>query len=186
MKKNSETFLLILLWIAIGVMGRLIPHLPNVTPLTSLCLVAGALFSRRLAVTLMLIIAALSNVLLAYTYGYAVWGWWSLFTYSGFIAMIGLGTRLSSELPLTKTWMYTLGSSLGFWLWTNFGTWLVSGMSPQSLAGFTACYVAGLPFLRNAMLGTTTWLLILLGGIYAVRILTAPRAWQSLSKDTLI
>lgn len=183
--RNNEFFAIILLWIAIGTLGRLIPHIPNATPFTSLCLLAGALFPRKLAISLTLVIASLSNLLLSYFYGYAAFGWWSLFTYTGFIAMILVGTQLSSEAKFIKTIIYALGSSFGFWLWTNFGTWLLSGMYAKSLIGFVTCYIAGLPFLRYALLGTVTWMVILLGSIHIIR-WTTQRPWQYLSKDIVI
>lgn len=133
----------------------------------------------------MVIIIFTSNLLLSHFYGYPLFGWWTLFTYSGCIAMILLGTQLSPQPQFTRTIVFTMGVSLGYWLWTNFGVWLFTEMYPKTLEGLSACYTAALPFLRSALLGTIIWMLILLSMTHVIRWINQ-RPWQSLSKHILI
>ncbi|MSP53081.1 MAG: hypothetical protein EXR81_02365 [Gammaproteobacteria bacterium] len=51
-------------------------------------------------------------------------------------------------------------STLAYWLWTNFGTWLMSNMYSHDAAGFLDCYLAALPFLRNALIANIIYILI--------------------------
>lgn len=48
-----------------------------------------------------------------------------------------------------------VGASLWFYLWTNFGVWLLDswGMYPKTLAGLLESYWYGLPFLKLNLLG---------------------------------
>ncbi len=58
---------------------------------------------------------------------------------------------------LIKIAQYTVGLSGLYWLWTNFGTWLCSSFYPHNLSGLSECFIAGLPFLRNAVFGDLVW-----------------------------
>ena len=162
-KQQYEQYILLTVWFMIGVFGRLIPHLPNMTPLLSLGLLSGALFSKRVALVFMAITMLLSDYLLAYIKGYPAFGSWTWFTYSAFLAIVYLGAYLSSNVKWIRAILFVMASSFGFWLWTNLGTWLLSGMYPTTLAGLMACYVAALPFLKNTLLGSLIWMLIFLG-----------------------
>jgi hypothetical protein len=166
MLNGSDTLKTMGLFIIIGILGRIIPHSPNMTPLISLCLLAGVTFSRKLCLSFLFITAVLSDLLLAYIQGYPAYGPWMLFTYSGFIAIALAGAQLSTQPRLTKSLIYALSSALGFWIWTNFGTWLLSGIYAKSIAGLISCYAAALPFLSHSLLGTTAWLFVLWGGLY--------------------
>lgn len=143
-------------WIFICVVGRLIPHPANFTPLTNLCLFAGSKLSKRLAFLVILVALLVSDITLAYWQGHQVLSSWSIFTYSGFAATVCLGTKIPNGSKLT-TLAYVFASSLGFWIWTNFGTWLCSGMYALTPWGLSNCYLAALPFLRNALCGDLVW-----------------------------
>ncbi|GAH11350.1 unnamed protein product, partial [marine sediment metagenome] len=90
-KIKRNQIILLLLWVMVGVLGRWVPHIPNVTPLTSLSLLAGAVFSKRIALLFLLITAILSDVMLAWMYHYPVFGAWTFFTYTGFMCIALLG-----------------------------------------------------------------------------------------------
>lgn len=57
-----------------------------------------------------------------------------------------------------------IGSSVFFYLYTNFGWWLMSGMYEHTLAGLLRCYYMAIPFFRNNLLGN---LVFVPAGIYA-------------------
>ncbi len=44
-----------------------------------------------------------------------------------------------------------LGSNIFFFIWTNFGVWLMDswGIYTKDLSGLIKCYIFGLPFLKN-------------------------------------
>ena len=135
--------------LAVGVLARFFPHPPNVTPIVAVALLGGTYLSKGLGLALPLLTIVLSDVVLglhevvAFTWGSVV-----------LIALLGWWIRKRPRTPrvLCAAWA---GSSL-FFLVSNFGVWLVghSGtMYPKTAAGLWECYVAALPFYRNALLG---------------------------------
>jgi hypothetical protein len=167
MKLTSTVIISLLLWIAIATLGRLIPHPPNATPLASLAILSAVMLRKPWAIGLTLVSLCLSDIILGYLNHSAIWGTWSWFTYSGYLALALCAPsqgRLSILLP------YTLFATFGYWLWTNFGTWLEGLMYPYSWQGLVNCYVAGLPFLRNAVLGNLIYLVVLWFALQKLRI----------------
>ena len=158
MKASTITMIMFILWIAIATVGRLIPHLPNATPLASLAILSAVILRKHWAVLLTLTSLCLSDFILGHMTHAATWGNWTLFTYTGYIA---LALCVPSQHNLRAVLPYTLFATFGYWVWTNFGTWLVAGDYPQNWAGLSSCYLAGLPFLRNAVLGNFVYLFIL-------------------------
>lgn len=144
-------------WIVLGVVARLIPHPANVTPMTAISTFGGAQLGRFLGLALTMLTLVISDVLLSLVYGHEAFGLWSIFTYTGFAAIVFAGSFLHKRLTVLRTVAVILGSSLGFWIWTNFGAWLTSGLYPISFEGLVACYGAALPFLRNSLLGDLAW-----------------------------
>lgn len=147
--------------VVVGVLGRLVPHIPNVTPLISLSLFAGANLSRRAAVLSLFGTLFVSDLGLALLLGYPVFGYWTLFTYTGFMAIVLVGASLHCSWKILP--VYILSLSFGFWIWTNFGVWLTSSLYAKTLTGLGSCYVAALPFLRNSLIGDLIWGLVVFG-----------------------
>jgi len=154
-----------IIWIvAIGVFGRLMPHVPNVTPIMGLSLFASANLSRWLSFLAILVTLFVSDICLALVFGYPIIGYFTLFTYTGFALTILIGSRL--QYTKRSFPFYILGASFGFWIWTNFGVWLTSGFYPKTLVGLAACYSMALPFLRNALIGDLVWSYFIFGVFY--------------------
>lgn len=156
---KSDRYLVASAWIVLGIVARLIPHPPNISPMTSISVFGGAQLGRWFGLALTLITLAISDVLLSLVYGHQAFGLWSLFTYTGFAAIVLAGSFLHKHLTAMRTVAVILSSTLGFWLWTNFGIWLTGdhGMYPLTSAGLIACYANALPFLGNALVGDLAW-----------------------------
>ncbi len=88
---------------------------------------------------------------------YAAFGSWSFFTYSGWCAVVLLGSINRLAESAKNMIIFTIGASLLFWLWTNFGTWCATSLYPHNITGLIECYYAALPFLRNSALGAMCW-----------------------------
>jgi hypothetical protein len=164
MQENAQNTKFAIFWIIIGTLGRLIPHPANVTPMAALALFSGSKLSKKMALLTIAITMLASDALLAYLNHYPVFSFWSLFTYSGFLGITLLGIKLNQHSSQTKILSFVLAASLGFWLWTNFGVWLTSGLYAKNIIGITTCYIAALPFLRNELLGSLAWQIIIFGG----------------------
>lgn len=158
LKENQ--YLLASVWIVLGVFARFLPHPPNVSPMNSIALFGGANLSTKAAFAITLIAMIASDLLIASAQGHAAFGWWTLFTYTGFAAMIFAGNFfLRNRFSAPRVFSVILGSSVGFWLWTNFGIWVTGDhqMYPRTLEGLAACYAAAIPFLANSVAGDLVW-----------------------------
>ncbi len=166
---NKPRSKLVWFYLTIGVLARIIPHPANFTPVTNLCMFSGSKLPKYIALPAMLLLLAISDFLLAHISGHPFLSSWSLFTYSGFAAMVLISsTKLGNNPSAKKLLTYLLSFSLGFWLWTNFGVWL-TGFYPHTVAGLISCYALALPFLRNALLGNLVWMAVIWGSFVTVK-----------------
>ncbi|HEY6563332.1 MAG TPA: DUF6580 family putative transport protein, partial [Pirellulaceae bacterium] len=85
----------------------------------------------------------------------------------------GLSPRQGSSLLAATVALATcaLGSSLLFFLTTNFCTWFVTDWYSRSPSGLFSCYVQALPFLKYTVLGDLSFTAVLFGG-YGLWVLT--------------
>lgn len=146
-----------LAFLLIGIISRIIPHMPNATAIIFSSLAVGFLLPRSYALLGTLLMAVVSDFLLAKIYGYPAYGSWSFFTYSGFFAIAYFGSTLH-KINKLGSFVWLLTSSLGFWLWSNFGVWLSAGLYAKTFSGLVVCYLAALPFLQNQIIGDVIWL----------------------------
>jgi len=124
---------------------RLLPHPPNVTPIATMALFAGAYFPNRLMAYLFpLAVMLLSDVFIGF---HAT----MLYVYTGMLATVFLGGALA-KLTSVRLGVTILLASVVFYALTNFGAWLHHDIYPRTLSGLQQAYVAGLPFFRNALI----------------------------------
>lgn len=88
-----------------------------------------------------------------FIHNYPLLGGWSFFSLTGLIWVHAVGK--SSSIRIAKRSLLALAL---YWLWTNLGVWLFSGLYPSSLNGLMTCYIAALPFLRDTVLSGICWL----------------------------
>lgn len=176
----SKHGLLLLFMVVIGLGGRIFPHVANVTPLLAIALFAGKEFSASLAMGVAIAIIMLSDIALGFVQGHSIWGGWTFFTYTGLMGVVCLGRSLLPQVTMSRLIPCTLGASVGFWVWTNFGTWILSGMYPHTFSGLLTCYELAIPFLRNSMLGDLIWVAVLFGTPVVLRNLATAQKISSI------
>jgi hypothetical protein len=132
--------------ILIAVVLRLLPHPPNVAPITALALFGGVYLNKKYALAIPLFAMFISDLFLGFHNTIP-------FVYGSFLlsGLIGLWLRSHKNIPIIIT--ATLLSSLLFFIITNFGVWLASGMYPHTITGLIDCYVIAIPFYRNTIMG---------------------------------
>ena len=162
---NTRFVTLVLIILAAAAM-RLIPHPPNVTPIAAMALFGAAHFASRKSGFLVLLMAmGLSDIVLGLViYGY---GWvhgTMPFVYFSFALTFCFGLVIRNRLSPLSIGAAVLGSSLLFFLATNFGVWLTGGLYPISMDGLIACYVAAIPYYKNTLAGDALYTLLLFGG----------------------
>jgi hypothetical protein len=154
-------FRLALALIAIAALTRLFPHPHNFTPIGAIGLFGAAYFDRRW-LALVVPFAALfvsdlliNNVLYHEFYGgqfQFITSWW-IYAAFGAVMLVGWTLLRHQKIAPLRIASASLGASAVFFLITNFSVWLEGGMYPQTGEGLLACYVAGIPFLGNTVLG---------------------------------
>ncbi len=152
---NLRNYLLIFL---IGFLGRVLPHPENITPFHVLCIFGGIYLPTRTAIYVQIVSFCCADMLIAFSSGFPIWGSWSFYTYTGTLGLVYLGAIIRKKnLPIR----FALFGTVGFWLWTNLGVWLHSGLYQKTLEGFISCYIAAIPFLQRALLGDFVWFVTL-------------------------
>lgn len=145
--------------------ARLLPHPPNVTPITALALFGGAHFANKKAAFLVPLAALLlSDLALGLVrYGAAIFAAMP-YDYGSFALTVCLGLLLRRRRSPLTIGGATLASSVLFYIISDFGFWLRWDFYPKTLEGLVRCYVAAIPFLRNALAGDLACTAVLFGG----------------------
>ena len=134
---------------------------PNVELVTLMSLLAAIWLSRKAAVVVALgsliasdLLIGNSNIFLFTWSGFTVIGWaaWFIARFSSFKRILAAGA-------------FGLTSAVWFYLWTNFGVWLIGNLYPATFSGLIQSYYMGLPFLK---LQAVSNLLILPGALTAL------------------
>ncbi|VAW54091.1 hypothetical protein MNBD_GAMMA06-10 [hydrothermal vent metagenome] len=142
---------------------RLLPHLPNVSPVAAMALFGGAYFAdKRMAFVVPFVALFLSDLVLGLHNS-------MIFVYAGFALTVAIGILLKNRISMTNTAFVMVVSSLLFFLLTNFGAWMTSGIYPQSFEGLLQSYVAGIPFFQNSLLGNLMFAAIIFGGYHLLQ-----------------
>ena len=145
--------------IFLGILGLLVPHPANFTPLGAVGLFAGAHCRPRTAWIVPIGSLLIVNIIVGF-YNPVV----MLFVYLGFLAGPLIGWAfLHRRRSVLRFGGAVLGSSTAFFILSNFGVWL-TGMYPQTLSGFIDCYVRAIPYYQMTLLGNVIYGAVLFGG----------------------
>jgi len=143
MARYGVIFSLILL----AALSRLLPHPPNMVPITAMALFGGVYLERRLAFILPMVALLISDYFLGFYQGMP-------WVYGGFLGVGLIGLWLRSHRGVSTTIGASLAGSTLFFIVSNFGVWASAQVSyPHTVAGLATCYVAAIPFFRNSLVG---------------------------------
>ena len=156
----------IILLIAAAVAERIWWDLgPNVELVTLISVLTAIWFGKGaglIAAVMSLIVSDLvignSNIFLFTWSGFAFIGWMSWYL-----------TRFSGIKRILAGGAFGLLSAVWFYLYTNFGVWLIGSLYPATFSGLIQSYYMGLPFLKLQAVSN----LLLLTGAFTVLELTA-------------
>jgi hypothetical protein len=169
---GTTRFLVITSMILAAAAARLIPHPPNFTPIGAMALFAGVCLAPRWTAFLVPLAAmALSDLLLYQIHTRppepAIYLGFRAIVYGCFAVMVCVGFWLRSRYTVLRLVGAMLGSSVLFFVVTNFAVWaLGQGLDyPKTLTGLIACYVAAIPFFQNTVLGDAFFTVLLFGGL---------------------
>lgn len=153
---NRRLAYLAVVLIIFGVVMRLLPHADNLAPVGAIAIFGGVVLPRRLAWWLPVAVMVISDLFIGFYTG--MWFNWFAFALVG---LFGLSLRRSGSAK--QVLWGALGSSIIFFVVSNFGVWAFGNMYPHNFAGLTDCYVMGLPFFRNTFTGDLLYAGLLFG-----------------------
>lgn len=153
---NSRVLILFLI-VVLAAATRLLPSPHNFTPIAAIALFGGAYFSdKRMAFVLPLVAMLLSDLFLGF-HGTMT------FVYLCFIATVYMGFGMRGKVSVLPIIGGAIGSSILFFIVTNFGVWLTGTYYPKSIEGLVMCYTAAIPFFHNTLAGTMVYSAVLFG-----------------------
>ena len=147
-----------MLIIGLAVAARLLPHPPNFAPIAAMALFGGAYLSPRYAILVPLLALFLSDLFIGF-YSPVV----MISVYGSFVLTGALGIWLKKRRNPRNMVLAAVGSSLLFFLITNFAVW-AAGAYARDPSGLLQSYVAGLPFLKNTLAGDLFYTISFFGG----------------------
>jgi hypothetical protein len=148
-KRNKPEGLRIVLML-IGVAGRLLPHVPNVTPIGGLGIWSGMRLEGQARYAIPLSAMLISDLFLGFHHTMP-------YVYGAIIVNIWLASQIKKPSIWSVSGI-TFANALLFFVVTNFGVWYTSRfytvpLYPLSWQGLIASYIAALPFLRFSLVG---------------------------------
>lgn len=172
--KNYRNLIIGIVLIALAVMSRTIFHMPNFTALAGIGLFAGFYFRSKIAYLIPLLAVLISDSIIGfYDLGTMV------FVYLAWLfpVMIGRWNLKFHGLKSIFSEIVSVGfkailASLSFYMISNLGVWLFSGMYVLNIEGIIECYVLALPFFRMTILGDLLFTLLIFGSYYIVTFLS--------------
>ena len=149
-------------FIILGVsLFRLIPQMNNFSPILALAIFGALNFRNKELLYFILIISLwLSDLIINnYIYNFSgniIWFYegfyWQYISYLIIISMCANFNGVKNKF--FKVLFLILSSSMLFFILSNFGYWLTSGLYEHTIQGFSNCYVAAIPFYKGTLYGT--------------------------------
>lgn len=146
---NKRTIILTsLLSVVLIIVARVVPHVPNIAPVTAVALFLGTRLNKRYAIIVPLVAMLVSDALIG-------WYDWRLMTavYCSFAIIALFGYAIRKQPTNTAIMATSIASSVFFFLTTNAAVWTLSDWYPKTVAGLLACYSFALPFFRYSLVG---------------------------------
>ena len=151
--------------ILIGIISRLVPHLPNMTPVGATALFTGSKYGMKKAFVVTTLTMLVTDLIIGLHP--VMWA-----TYGSFFITIFIGRMIAGKKNAGKILAASLLSSAVFFIITNLAVWLVPGsMYPRTLSGLLYCYIMALPFFRNMLIGDLFYTTVFFGGLELVKAL---------------
>jgi hypothetical protein len=159
-KTFTPRFFVVLSIIVAAAMLRLLPHWPNFTPIAAMALFAGTYIEKK-QFSFAIPIAAmfLSDIVIGFHANIPA-------VYLSFAITVLIGMAIRRSVSVGTVFMASLGSSVIFFIITNFSAWLASPFYPQTFPGLMECYIAGLLFFRDTAQGFSFFVNDVLGTVF--------------------
>ena len=169
MNKITISYLVVIGLILFASFSRIIPHMPNFTPLGAMALFGGAYLKNKYhafiipIASLWLSDLVLNNFIFSF---YSDFTWFYpgfLWQYTSFILIIIIGYLFLKKVNFKNIFVTSILSSLLFFVITNFGVWVSGSMYSLDFQGLITCYSMAIPFYKGTVLGFICYSSLLFG-----------------------
>jgi hypothetical protein len=171
--ESKKTLVLSGLFILFGAFSRMFTFLPNFSALESLALFGGAYIAMRyVAILIPLAAMFLSDLVINNTIarsffpdhnGIVILADYMVWNVLAIVLIVLFGRLFLKKMNVVRGIFGILGATAIFWIISNIGAWLSSGLFPLTFAGMMANFEFALPFLKNSLLGNFVFGAILFG-----------------------
>lgn len=158
------------LFILVAAFSRIIPHMPNFSPLAAIGLFGAAYFAQKWQAYFIPLFATwisdlfINNVIYGQYYPEFTWFYDGFYwQYGSYVLIVLLGISLFKKISLPRIFVGSISASLLFFLISNFGVWATGKMYPPTFEGLISCYAAGIPFIKGTFLGDLFYSGVLFG-----------------------
>ena len=161
-KKLSVAISFILVLIGVG--ARLLPHAPNITPLTAIALFAATYLGMRYAGMVLLATMVTSDLWIG-TYNPGVMA----SVYGSLMIASLIGLLVKKRVNILSAGAGALGASIIFFVITNAAVWAFTPLYPHTFAGLMQSYAMAIPFFKNSLAGDLGYTAVLFGAMELFR-----------------
>ena len=128
--------------------SRLIPHPPNFTPVIAVAIMSTYFFKNiYISLATLLISMILADLYIGFHSNI-------IFVYASLAFITFVFFKVNRKIKFNNLIIYGLLGSILFYLISNFGVWLLSGLYTKNLLGLIECYVMAIPFFTNTFFST--------------------------------
>ncbi len=154
---------MVYLIVALAIAARFIPGAANFSPVYAALLFGGVYLKKRDSIWFPVLLLAASDILLNTLFYSTPFAWAQTINWVGFAAIAVVGWWLAKRLSVKNVLAASIAGPTIFFLISNLGVWLASGMYPPTLGGLEACFVAAVPFYGNSLASAVLFSGILFG-----------------------
>ncbi|MDC0215474.1 hypothetical protein OAJ75_00070 [Candidatus Pelagibacter sp.] len=134
--------------ILIMVVSRLIPHPPNFTPIIAIAMMSGFFFKNlNFSLIILIVSMLLGDIFLGFYSSMA-------FIYMPLCLIVLCMFKINNKINFKNLFFMGLGSSIFFYLTSNFGVWAIGTMYEKNVSGLINCYILAIPFFKNTLIST--------------------------------
>tara|TARA_Y100000590_G_scaffold455715_1_gene604904 strand:+ start:37 stop:600 length:564 start_codon:yes stop_codon:yes gene_type:complete len=171
MQKHKKNIYLIGIIIVVA-LSRILPHADNFTPVIAISIFSGAYFYNKLQAILVPLLSIfisdiyLNNIVYTHIFdNFTIFYNSVLWQYIAYIVIVYIGVIfLSTKKSFNRIIFSTIFSCIIFFVISNYGFWLSSGLYEKNFSGLVTCYISAVPFFQLTLLGTLFYGAFLFGG----------------------
>jgi hypothetical protein len=162
--------------ITVCILLRFVPHPADLSPVFGTLLFSGCRLRGKQSVWFPLAIIVSSDFVLTPVVYHTHIGISQLLTWVAFSIVAMCGWLLREHVTFSRLAACSILAPTAFWIVANFGVWASGTMYARNLSGLVACYIAAVPFYKNALVSTVAVVVLLFAAEEIVNLTPVGRA----------